>query len=175
MIYVNFWERGFNLMERLDKEKVYKDISDFIYKYTHDSALTYPLPEDYVELSKDILRITFPEGEHVRGGQTIERVIYDSGRPMGNERAYNYKVSLGGDIEVVYYLDEGFEPNEEEEKVYQWICDQIFLVYGKQQVVDVLNLVSKVRRDEGLHRSEAPTEVLRADMDAQPNAQQDAQ
>ena len=94
-------------MERLDKEKVYNDISDFIYKYTHDSALTYPLPEDYVELSKDmhfaknILRITFPEGEHVRGGQTIERVIYDSGRPMGNERAYNYKVSLGGDIEVV--------------------------------------------------------------------------
>lgn len=167
-------------MERLNKEKVYKDISDFIYKYTHDSALTYPLPEDYVELSKDmhfsknILRITFPEGEHVRGGQTIERVIYDSGRPMGLERAYNYKVSLGGDIEVVYYLDEGFEPDEEEEELYQWICDQIFLVYGKQQVVDVLNLVSKVRRDEGLHRSEAPTEVLRSEPDTQPNIQSDA-
>ena len=75
MKHVNFWERGFNLMGRLDKEKVYKDISSFIYKYTHDSALTYPLPEDYVELSKDmhfsknILRITFPEGEHVRFGR----------------------------------------------------------------------------------------------------------
>ena len=59
--------------------------------------------------------------------------------------------------------------------MYQWICDQIFLVYGKQQVVDVLNLVSKVRRDEGLHKSEAPTEVLKSEPDAQPNEQSDAQ
>jgi hypothetical protein len=152
-------------MKRLDKEKVYIDISRFIYKYTHESALTYPVPEDYIELSEDmnfaknILRITFPEGEHVRAGQTMERVIYDSGRPLGAERAYNYKVSLGGDIEVVYYLDEDFQPDEEEEKLYQWICDQVFLVYGKQQVVDVLNLVSKVRRDSGEQKTGQPDSV----------------
>lgn len=163
------------VLGRLDKEKVYKDIRSFIYKYTHEAALTYPIPDDYVELSEDmhfaknILRITFPEGEHVRGGQTIERVIYDSGRQIGTEKAYNYKVSLGGDIEVVYYLDEGFELDAEEEEIYQWVCDQTFLVYGKQQVVDVLNLVSKVRRAEDLRTSEAPTEVLKSD----PNDQSD--
>lgn len=156
-------------MDRIDKEKVYSDISRFIFKYTHSAALTYPVPDDYVRLSRDMhfaknmLRITFPEGEHVRGGQTIERVIYDSGRPLGTEKAYNYKVSLGGDIEVVYYLDEGFEPDFEEERIYQWVCDQIFLVYGKQQVVDVLNLVSKVRRQEDMAMSEQPTEVLKSD------------
>ena len=83
--------------------------------------------------------------------------------PVGTEKAYNYKVSLGGDIEVVYYLDEGFEPDFEEERIYQWVCDQIFLVYGKQQVVDVLNLVSKVRRQEDMAMSEQPTEVLKSD------------
>ena len=147
-------------MMRLDKEKIFNDVSKFIYKYTHDEALKYPIPEDYIEMSRDmrfaknILRITFPEGEHVRGGQTIERVIYDSGRPLGIEKAYNYKVSLGGDIEVVYYLDLGFQPDLSEQWLYQWVCDQIFLVYGKQQVVDVLNLVSKVKRHEGEPRPE---------------------
>ena len=141
-------------MKKLNKKRVYEDVSAFIYKYTHEAALSYPVPEDYIRMSKDmhfaknVLRITFPEGEHPRGGQTMERVIYDSGRPTGEERAYNYKVSLGGDIEVVYYLDVDFELTEDEEWLYQWVCDQIFLVYGKQQVVDVLNLVSKVRKDE---------------------------
>ncbi len=142
-------------MKKLNKKRVYEDVSAFIYKYTHEAALSYPVPEDYIRMSKDmhfaknVLRITFPEGQHPRGGQTMERIIYDSGRPIGEEKAYNYKVSLGGDIEVVYYLDEGFELDEDEERLYQWVCDQIFLVYGKQQVVDVLNLVSKVRKDEG--------------------------
>lgn len=140
-------------MSNLNKEKVYDDISRFIFKYTHDAALTYPIPEDYIDMSddmhfaKNVLRITFPEGEHPRGGQSIERVIYDSGRTSSVEKSYNYKVSLGGDIEVVYYLDEGFEPDAEDEALYQWVCDQIFLVYSKQQIIDVLNLVSKVNRD----------------------------
>ena len=46
---------------------------------------------------------------------------------------------------MVYYIEEGFELDEDDRILYQWICDQIFLVYGKQQVVDVLNLMSKVR------------------------------
>ena len=82
----------------------------------------------------------------MRPGQTMERVIYDSGKPCGEELCYNYVVSMGGEVEVVYYVEEGFELDDEDRYIYQWICDQIFLVYGKQQVVDVLNLVSKVQQ-----------------------------
>ncbi len=139
-------------MSRLYRDKVYDDIRRFLYKYTHEAALTYPVPEDYIEMSEDmhyakiILRIKFPEHHHMRPGQTMERVMYDSGKPCGEELCYNYVVSMGGEVEVVYYVEEGFELDEEDRYIYQWICDQIFLVYGKQQVVDVLNLVSKVQQ-----------------------------
>ncbi|MBP3808643.1 MAG: hypothetical protein ILA13_09700 [Eubacterium sp.] len=137
-------------MSRLDYAKIYEDIRKFIYKYTHEAALTYPFPSDYVEMANDmhyskiILRIKFPEQHHLRPGQTMERLIYDSGKPCGEEMSYKYIVSMGGEVEVVYFVEEGFELDEDDRKLYQWICDQIFLVYGKQQVVDVLNLVSKV-------------------------------
>ena len=139
-------------MSNLDREKIYEDARKFIYKYTHEAALTYPIPEDYVSMSQDmhyakiILRIKFPEQHHIRPGQTMERVIYDSENPCGEEICYNYIVSLGGEVDVVYYIEEGFELDQDDRNLYQWICDQIFLVYGKQQVVDVLNLVSKVRQ-----------------------------
>ena len=81
----------------------------------------------------------------MRPGQTMERVIFESGKPIGEELGYNYVVSMGGEVDVVYYVEEGIELTEDERDLYQWICDQIFLVYGKQQVVDVLNLVSKVK------------------------------
>lgn len=138
-------------MSNLDKNSVFEDVRKFIYKYTHEAALTYPVSQDYVKMAEDmryaktILRIKFPEQHHMRPGQTMERIIYDSGKPCGEERDYLYTVSMGGTVEVVYFLEEGFTLDEEDEDIYQWVCDQIFLVYGKQQVVDVLNLVSKVR------------------------------
>ena len=57
-------------MSRLYRDKVYDDIRRFLYKYTHEAALTYPVPEDYIEMSEDmhyakiILRIKFPEHHH---------------------------------------------------------------------------------------------------------------
>lgn len=135
----------------MDKNKVYKDISKFIYKYTHDAALTYPIPSDYAELAMDMgfaknsLRMEFPEGSHMGPGRPIVRDIYDSGRNCGKELSYSYNVGMGGQVEVVYYLNEGVELNEEELEIYQWVCDQIFLVYGKQQVIDALNLMTKVK------------------------------
>ena len=57
---------------------------------------------------------------------------------------------MGGIVEVVYYLDREMKLSEEDRSLYQWVCDQIFLVYGKQQVVDALNLVSKVSRPDGM-------------------------
>ena len=138
-------------MGTIDKEKVYEDIRRFIYKYTHEAALTYPVSDDYMDLARDmrysktILRIKFPENHHIRPGQTMERVIFESDKPIGEEIGYNYVVSMGGEVDVVYYVEEGIELTEDERNLYQWICDQIFLVYGKQQVVDVLNLVSKVK------------------------------
>ena len=138
-------------MGTIDKEKVYEDIRRFIYKYTHEAALTYPVSDDYTDLARDmrysktILRIRFPENHHMRPGQTMERVIFESDKPIGEELGYNYVVSMGGEVDVVYYVEEGIELTEDERDLYQWICDQIFLVYGKQQVVDVLNLVSKVK------------------------------
>ena len=138
-------------MSNLDKDKIFDEVRKFIYKYTHEAALTYPVPDDYIKLSeymhyaKTILRIKFPEHHYLRPGQTMERIIYDSGHPCGKELVYNYQVSLGGEVDVVYYVEQDFELDEEDMETYQWICDQIFLVYGKQQVVDVLNLMSKVR------------------------------
>lgn len=139
-------------MSNLNRDEVFEDIRKFIYKYTHEAALTYPVSEDYVKMAADmhyaktILRIKFPEQHHMRPGQTMERIIYDSGKECGEEMSYNYIVSMGGEVDVVYYLEKDFELDEEDRQIYQWICDQIFLVYGKQQVVDVLNLVSKVRQ-----------------------------
>ena len=138
----------------IDREKVYTDISAFIYKYTHDSALTYPKPEDYVQLSEDMgfsktsLRLDFPEGMFATANN-INRIIYDSGRELGEEITFRYTVAMGGIVEVVYYLDRETKLSEEDRQLYQWVCDQIFLVYGKQQVVDALNLVSKVSLPEG--------------------------
>ena len=138
-------------MGKLDREKIYEDVRKFIYKYTHEAALTYPVSEDYIDIaedmhfSKNILRIRFPEHHYMRPGQTMERVIYDTGKPLGEEMLYKYVVSMGGEVEVVYYLEEGLTLDEDDKDLYQWICDQVFLVYGKQQVVDVLNLMSKVR------------------------------
>ena len=135
----------------IDREKVYTDISAFIYKYTHDAALTYPKPEDFVRLSEDMcfaktsLRLDFPEGMFANANN-ITRIIYDSGRDAGDEIAFRYAVAMGGIVEVVYYLDRETKLLEEDKSLYQWVCDQIFLVYGKQQVVDALNLVSKVSR-----------------------------
>ena len=135
----------------IDKEKVYRDISAFIYKYTHDSALTYPKPEDYVQLSEDMgfaktsLRLDFPKGMFA-SANNITRIIYDSGREPGEEITFRYTVAMGGTVEVVYFLNREMKLSEEELHLYQWVCDQIFLVYGKQQVVDALNLVSKVSR-----------------------------
>ena len=135
----------------IDKEKVYRDISAFIYKYTHDSALTYPKPEDYVQLSEDMgfaktsLRLDFPKGMFANANN-ITRIIYDSGREPGEEITFRYTVAMGGTVEVVYFLNREMKLSEEELHLYQWVCDQIFLVYGKQQVVDALNLVSKVSR-----------------------------
>ena len=135
----------------MDKQKVYLDISKFIYKYTHEAALTYPAPEDYVDLAldmgfaKNILRMEFPEGSHMGPGKPIVRDIYDSGRTCGEELSYKYDVGMGGQVEVVYYLNEDTELDEDELAVYQWVCDQIFLVYGKQQVIDALNLMTKVK------------------------------
>ena len=135
----------------IDKEKVYRDISAFIYKYTHDSALTYPKPEDYVQLSEDMgfaktsLRLDFPK-EMFASANNITRIIYDSGREPGEEITFRYTVAMGGTVEVVYFLNREMKLSEENLHLYQWVCDQIFLVYGKQQVVDALNLVSKVSR-----------------------------
>ena len=135
----------------IDKEKVYRDISAFIYKYTHDSALTYPKPEDYVQLSEDMgfaktsLRLDFPKGMFA-SANNITRIIYDSGREPGEEITFRYTVAMGGTVEVVYFLNREMKLSEEDLHLYQWVCDQIFLVYGKQQVVDALNLVSKVSR-----------------------------
>lgn len=135
----------------VDKEKVYRDISAFIYKYTHDSALTYPKPEDYVQLSEDMgfaktsLRLDFPKGMFA-SANNITRIIYDSGREPGEEITFRYTVAMGGIVEVVYFLNREMKLSEEDLHLYQWVCDQIFLVYGKQQVVDALNLVSKVSR-----------------------------
>lgn len=135
----------------IDKEKVYRDISAFIYKYTHDSALTYPKPEDYVQLSEDMgfaktsLRLDFPKGMFA-SANNITRIIYDSGREPGEEITFRYTVAMGGNVEVVYFLNREMKLSEEDLHLYQWVCDQIFLVYGKQQVVDALNLVSKVSR-----------------------------
>ena len=135
----------------IDKEKVYRDISAFIYKYTHDSALTYPKPEDYVQLSEDMgfaktsLRLDFPKGMFA-SANNITRIIYDSGREPGEEITFRYTVAMGGTVEVVYFLNREMKLSEENLHLYQWVCDQIFLVYGKQQVVDALNLVSKVSR-----------------------------
>jgi len=104
-------------MSTLDKDKVFGDIRSFLYKYTHEAALTYPVSEDYKDMaesmhySKIILRIKFPEQHNIRPGQTMERIIYDSGKPTGEEIAYNYTVSLGGKVEVVYYIEEGFCKN----------------------------------------------------------------
>ena len=143
----NFEERN----KMIDREKVYRDISSFIYKYTHDSALTYPKPEDYVQMSEDMgfakisLRLDFPEGMFA-SANNIVRIIYDSEREPGEEITFRYTVAMGGVVEVVYYLDRETELSEEDRRLYQWVCDQIFLVYGKQQVVDALNLVSKVSR-----------------------------
>ena len=138
-------------MSKLDYVKICDEVRRFIYKYTHEAALTYPVSDDYIKMaeymhySKTILRIKFPEHHYMRPGQTMERMIYDSGNPCGEELVYNYTVSMGGEVDVVYYLEEGFELDVDDRELYQWICDQIFLVYGKQQVVDVLNLMSKVR------------------------------
>ncbi len=137
----------------MNKGKVYKDIRRFLYKYTHEAALIYPEPSDYIDLAKDMgfrktsLRLDFPEGMYSRGNG-MTRIIYDSGRPAGQELSYEYTVSMGGKVEVVYSLNEGVELSEDEKEIYQWVTDQIFLVYGKQQVVDALNLVSKIRREE---------------------------
>ena len=137
----------------MNKGKVYKDIRSFLYKYTHEAALIYPEPSDYIDLAKDMgfsktsLRLDFPEGMYSRGNG-MTRVIYDSGRPDGQELSYEYTVSMGGKVEVVYSLNEGVELSEDEKEIYQWVTDQIFLVYGKQQVVDALNLVSKIRRED---------------------------
>ena len=138
-------------MGNLIKENVYDDVRKFIYKYTHEAALTYPVPQDYVQLAADmhyaktVLRIKFPEQHYMKPGQMMERVIYDSGNEIGDELCYNYTVSMGGLVDVVYYVEKDFVLEDDDREVYQWVCDQIFLVYGKQQVVDVLNLVSKVR------------------------------
>ena len=136
----------------MTKEKVYKDISNFLYKYTHDAALSYPEPNDYIALAEDMefskssLKIDFPSGMYTKGNG-LTRVIYDSGREAGEELKFEYKVSMGGKVEVVYSLNKGVELDQEAKQIYQWITDQIFLVYGKQQVVDALNLVSKIRRE----------------------------
>ena len=53
---------------------------------------------------------------------------------------------MGGEVEVVYFIEQGLNLSQEERQMYQWVCDQIFLVYGKQQVVDVLNLMSKIKQ-----------------------------
>jgi len=133
----------------MDKEKVYEDISKFIYKYTHEAALTYPTPEDFVDLAADMgfsrngLRMVFPNGNGP--GKKIVRDIYVSGRPYETELSYSYNVGMGGHVEVFYYLDKGVDLSEEELSLFQWVCDQIFLVYGKQQVIDALNLMTKVR------------------------------
>ena len=79
-------------------------------------------------------------------GNGLTRIIYDSGRESGEELSYKYMVSMGGKVEVVYTLNKGVVLDQEAEEIYQWVTDQIFLVYGKQQVVDALNLVSKIRR-----------------------------
>lgn len=135
----------------MDKEKVYKDIREFLYKYTHDAALSYPEPDDYIalaadmEFSKTCLRLDFPEGMYSMGNG-LTRVIYDSGREEGEELSYEYTVSMGGKVEVVYFLNKGVTIDEDAREIYQWVTDQIFLVYGKQQVVDALNLVSKIKR-----------------------------
>ena len=74
----------------IDREKVYRDISAFIYKYTHDSALTYPKPEDYVQLSEDMgfakisLRLDFPQGMFA-SANNITRIIYDSDHILPGE------------------------------------------------------------------------------------------
>ena len=41
-------------MSVIKKEKVYEDIRKFLYKYTHEAALTYPSSEDYVDMAKDM-------------------------------------------------------------------------------------------------------------------------
>ncbi len=139
-------------MSVIKKEKVYEDIRKFLYKYTHEAALTYPSSEDYIDMAKDmhyskiILRIKFPEHHHMRAGQIMDRVIYDSGNPYGEQIEYKYTVSMGGEVEVVYFIEQGLNLSQEERQMYQWVCDQIFLVYGKQQVVDVLNLMSKIKQ-----------------------------
>ena len=136
----------------MDREKVYKDIREFLYKYTHEASLAYPEPDDYIALAEDMefsrssLRLDFPEGMYSKGNG-MTRVIYDSGREAGEELSSEYTVAMGGKVEVVYALNKGVELSEEEKVIYQWVTDQIFLVYGKQQVVDALNLVSKIRRE----------------------------
>ncbi len=137
----------------MDKERVYKDIRDFLYKYTHEASLTYPEPEDYVALAEDMgfssssLKLDFPEGMYSRGNG-LTRIIYDSGREKGEELSYEYTVAMNGKVKVVYVLNKGVTLDEEERAVYQWVTDQIFLVYGKQQVIDALNLVSKIKREQ---------------------------
>ena len=135
----------------MNKDKVYKDIREFLYKYTHESALSYPEPDDYIALAEDMgfsrtsLRLDFPNGMYSKGNG-LTRIIYDSGREAGEELSYEYTVSMGGKVEVVYLLNKGVQLDQEEKEIFQWVTDQIFLVYGKQQVVDALNLVSKIKR-----------------------------
>ena len=95
--------------------------------------------------AKISIRLDFPEGMFA-SANNINRIVYDSGREQGEEITFRYTVAMGGIVEVVYYLDRETELTEEDRSLYQWVCDQIFLVYGKQQVVDALNLVSKVSR-----------------------------
>ena len=38
----------------MNKDKVYKDIREFLYKFTHESALVYPEPKDYIDLAEDM-------------------------------------------------------------------------------------------------------------------------
>ena len=139
----------------MDKEKVYKDIREFLFKYTHEASLSYPEPNDYIALAEDMgfsrssLRLDFPQGMYSKGnGMTT--IIYDSGREAGEELSYQYMVSMGGKVEVVYALNKGVTLGTEEQEIFQWVTDQIFLVYGKQQVVDALNLVSKIKRGQDM-------------------------
>ncbi len=135
----------------MNKDKVFKDIRDFLYKYTHEAALSYPEPDDYIALAEDMgfsrtsLRLDFPNGMYSKGNG-LTRIIYDSGREAGEELSYEYTVSMGGKVEVVYLLNKGVQLDQEEKEIFQWVTDQIFLVYGKHQVVDALNLVSKIKR-----------------------------
>ena len=119
----------------MNKEKVYKDIREFLYKFTHESALAYPEPKDYIDLADDMgfsktsLRLDFPEGMYSKGNG-LTRIIYDSGRESGEELSYKYMVSMGGKVEVVYTLARNQQskfrcPSELAEKGYRNILDDI--------------------------------------------------